>query len=31
MSVTWVKTYQAALKSAKASKKLIMIDFYADW
>jgi thiol:disulfide interchange protein len=31
MSVTWAKSYDAAVKNARASKKLVMIDFYADW
>ncbi len=31
MSVTWATSYNAAIKSARASKRLVMIDFYADW
>ncbi|MGC4045949.1 MAG: thioredoxin family protein [Armatimonas sp.] len=31
MSVTWAKSYAAAIQNAKASKRLVMIDFYADW
>ncbi len=29
--ITWVKSYEAAVKSARASKKLLLIDFYTDW
>jgi thiol:disulfide interchange protein len=29
--IAWVKTYDAAVKAARASKKLILVDFYADW
>jgi thiol:disulfide interchange protein len=29
--VKWVKTYEAAVKQAKAQKRLIFVDFYADW
>lgn len=30
-SIPWVKSYEAAVQSARASKKLIMIDFFTDW
>lgn len=30
-SVQWRKDYEAGLKEAKASNKLAMIDFYAEW
>jgi thioredoxin-related protein len=29
--IAWAKSYEAALKKARAGKKLIMIDFYTDW
>ena len=29
--IAWVSSYEAAAKSARASKKLLMIDFYTDW
>lgn len=29
--MTWKRDLNAAMKQAKAAKKLIFIDFYADW
>lgn len=29
--IVWMKSYEAAVKSARASKKLLLIDFYTDW
>jgi len=29
--IAWAKNWEAAKKSAAASGKLIMIDFYTDW
>ena len=29
--VAWEPTYAAALAKAKASKKLIMVDFFTEW
>jgi len=29
--IGWVKNWDAAKKSAAASGKLIMLDFYTDW
>ena len=27
----WAKDFESALRTAKSSGKLIMLDFYADW
>jgi hypothetical protein len=29
--IQWAKSYDAALRQAKASNKLVMADFYTDW
>ncbi|HEY0866364.1 MAG TPA: hypothetical protein VGE01_03240 [Fimbriimonas sp.] len=29
--IEWAKSYPEALATAKASKKLLMVDFYTDW
>lgn len=29
--ITWIRSYETAVKSARASKKLLLIDFYTDW
>lgn len=29
--IAWAKNWEAAKKSAAASGKLIMLDFYTDW
>lgn len=29
--IAWMKSYEAAVKSARASKKLLLVDFYTDW
>ena len=29
--IAWNKSFAAAMKKAKASNKLLMVDFYADW
>ncbi len=29
--IQWVKSFSSALSQAKASNKLVMADFYADW
>ena len=29
--IAWAKSYPAALEKAKASKKLVMVDFYTEW
>lgn len=29
--ITWLRSYEAAVKSARASKRLMLIDFYTDW
>src|ERR1041384_506623 len=29
--IKWAPNYKAALKQAKASKKLVMVEFYAGW
>ncbi len=30
-NIAWAKSYEAAVKSARASNKLILVDFYTDW
>ena len=29
--IAWVKSFESAMAMAKASKKLVMVDFYTDW
>jgi thiol:disulfide interchange protein len=29
--IAWEKSFPAAMQKAKASKKLVMVDFYTDW
>ena len=29
--IAWAKSFEAAMATAKASKKLVMVDFYTDW